>query len=101
MFRFAQHNKNGLFRITNRILYSGFAKAFDPQETGNAFAAGKTIRRWIVTAAGKRHIDAALYGFTDDSGIGKFYQRGVNLKATAFHAGFSSNTEDGLERFDA
>ena len=100
MFRFAEHNKNGLFRITNRILYSGFAKAFEPQETGIAFAAGKTIRRWIVTAVGKRQIDAELYGFTDDFGFGEFDQRGVNLKASAFHAGFSSNIGDGLERFD-
>src|SRR5438552_16934423 len=100
MFRFAEHNKNGLFRITNRILYSGFAKAFEPQETGIAFAAGKTMRRWIVTAVGKRQIDAELDGFANDFSFGKFDQRRVNLKTSAFDAGVCSKVGQGLQSFD-
>ena len=49
MFRFPQHDKKGLFCETDRIFHFGFAKAFEPQETGIAFAAGETSRLRIVT----------------------------------------------------
>src|SRR5436305_9615039 len=100
MFRLAQHDKNGLFHVANRIFHPGFAKAFEPQETGIAFAAGETFRRWIITTVGKRKIDTEFEGLANDFGFGKLDQRGVNLKASAFQAGFSSNVGERLERFD-
>ena len=49
---------------------------------------------------GERKIDAELDCFADDVGFGKFDQRRVNLKASAFHAGFGSYIGEVLERFD-
>jgi hypothetical protein len=66
MFRFAQHDKNGLFGITNRIFYFGLAKTFEPQETGIAFTAGEAFRRWTVTTVSERKIDAELDCFAND-----------------------------------
>src|SRR4030095_9593149 len=100
MFRFAQHDNNGLFCVTDRILYSGFAKTFEPKETGLALAAGETVRCRIITTVSERKIDTELDGFANDFSFRGFDQRGVNLKPSAFDAGFGSNIGQGLERFD-
>ena len=70
--RFAQHDKNGLFCVTDRIFEPGFMKTFKPQETGIAFAAGEAFRRRIVTTVGEREIDAELDSFANDVGFRKF-----------------------------
>src|SRR6266478_1694922 len=84
----------------NRIFNSSFAKAFQPQETGIAFAAGETFRRRIVTTVSERKIDAEIDRFANDFGFGKLDQRRVNLKTSAFCTGFRSNIGQSLKRFD-
>ena len=86
------------FRVANWICDSGFAKTFEPQKTGIAFAAGETFRRRIVTTVGERKIDAELDCFANDVGFGKFDQRRVNLEASAFDTGFGSDIGQVLER---
>ena len=51
-FSTARKSETGVsfFSVSNWIFHSGFAKAFEPQETGIAFATGETLRRWIVAA---------------------------------------------------
>src|SRR6059036_2288009 len=101
-FSTARKSETGVsfFSVSNWIFHSGFAKAFEPQETGIAFAAGKTVRCRIVTAVGKRKIDAELDCFANDVGLRKFDERRVNLKASAFDAGFCSKVSEGFERLD-
>ena len=48
----------------------------------------------------KRKIDAELDCFTNDFGFGKFDQWRVNVKVSAFDAGFCSKVGQSLERFD-
>src|SRR5207253_7222336 len=74
--------------------------AFEPQETGIAFAAGETFGRGIIATVGERKIDTELDGFANDLGFRKFDQRCVNLKASAFNAGFCSKIGQPLKRFD-
>jgi len=69
MFRFAQHDKNGLFRVTNGIFYSGFTETFESQKTRIAFAASETLWRRIITAVGERKIDTELDCFPNDFGF--------------------------------
>src|SRR5205823_438807 len=88
------------FGVTNRVFYSSFAKAFEPQETGIAFAAGETFQRRIVTTVGDREINIELDCFANDFGFRKFDKRRVNLKAFAFDACFCSEIGQGLKRFD-
>ena len=88
------------FRVTNRIFNFCFAKTFEPQETGIALAAGETFRRGIVATVSERKIDTELDRFADDFGFRKLDQRRVNLKASAFDAGFGRKIGEGLKRFD-
>ena len=90
--------KRFTFHVARWICDSGFPEAFEPQKTGIAFAAGETFRRWIVTTVGERNIDTELDCFVNDVCFGKFDQRRVNLKASAFHAGFGSDIGEVLER---
>ena len=93
-------NSRQLLYVMHGISYSGFAEAFESQETGIAVAAGETSGRGIVTAVGKRKIHAEVDGFADDFRFGKFDQRCVNLKPSAFDTGFGSEIGQVLERFD-
>src|SRR5207249_10645808 len=67
------------FGITNWIFYSGFTKAFKPQQTGIAFAAGETFWSRIVTTVRERKIDTQLDGFVNYFSFGKFDKWCVNL----------------------
>jgi len=95
-----KNTRRFIFCVANRILYSGFAKTFEPQETGIAFAAGETFRCWIVTTVGEREIDPELDRFANDFGFRRFDERHVNLKASAFDSGFCSEVCEILKRFD-
>ena len=74
--------------VTDRIFHSGFAKTFEPQETGIAFGTGETFGRGIVTAVCERKIDTELDGFADNFCLRKFDERRVDLKVSAFDACF-------------
>jgi hypothetical protein len=121
MFRFAQHDKNGYsnelarlphrgenancefvtsYGVANWICDSGFVKAFEPQETGIAFAARDTFGRRVVTTVGKRKIDAELDGFANDFSFRQLDQGRMNLKPSALNPGFCSKVGQGFERFD-
>src|SRR5438093_1483671 len=88
------------FGITNWIFYSGFTKAFKPQQTGIAFAAGETFWSRIVTTVRERKIDTQLDGFENYLSFGKFDKRCVNLEASAFHARLCSKIRQSLKRFN-
>src|SRR6266498_5575220 len=74
-----------ILRVMDGIFYPGFAETFQPQQTGIAFAAGKTFRRGIITTVREREIDMELHCFANDLGLREFDQRCVNMEAAAFH----------------
>jgi len=61
----------------------GLVKTLSAQPTGIAPATGVTIRTRIIAAAGKGVVQAQLHTLTDDPGLGKPDQGGVDLDCPA------------------
>ncbi len=53
-------------RVLNRVGCAHFAKTFQSQLAGIAFAAGNAFRRWIVTTLCQRKIDMKLECLADN-----------------------------------